>query len=95
MDVFYCVTIVTSPFTHDNIQVIGCYTTNALALKVVSFIREIITNNNVDIKITQYQAETIYCDAGIRLKDTSKGCITMIYDKVDRKEYIRLLKIIP
>ena len=94
MTIFYCVTITRSPFTRDNIQQVGCYTTNQLALKVVNFIRDIISDNNVDIKITEYQDEILYCEGGIRLKAAPNGGITMIYDKIDRKEYVKLLDII-
>jgi len=47
----------------------------------------------MEIKIKEYMSQCIICNADIRLKDTPKERITIISEKLDRKEYLRLINI--
>ncbi len=94
MDInYFCVTINTAPFSSDTERTIGNYINKDLALKVWHFLYQVNDDKNIEIKIKEYVAQFVICNAGIRLKDTPKGCITMICDKLDRKEYLRLINI--
>lgn len=94
MDInYFCVTLNTAPFSSDTEYEIGNYINKELAMKVWYFLYEINDNKNIEIKIKEYVSRFVICNAGIRLKDTPKGRITMICDKLDRKEYLRLINI--
>jgi len=62
-------------------------------MKVWHFLHDVNDNKNINIEIKEYVDECIICNACIRLKNIPNGCITMICDKLDRKEYLRLINI--
>jgi hypothetical protein len=87
---YFLVTLNTSPFARENEQQIGCYINNNLATKVWHFLREVNDNKNIEIKINEYVGKyVIFDDGSIRL--LSGG--TILHDKLDRKEYLRLINI--
>jgi hypothetical protein len=94
MDItYFCVTVNTPPFSSDTEYEIGNYINEDIAKKVWSFLYQVNDYKNMEIKIKKYLSQCIICNAGIRLKDTPKGCITMICEKLNRKEYLRLINI--
>ena|SRR5436190_19656523 len=94
MDITYFnVTVNTASFSSDTEYEIGNYVNKDLAMKVWHFLSQVNDNKNIEIKIKEYMSQCIICNAGIRLKDTPKGRITMITEKLDRKEYLRLINI--
>jgi hypothetical protein len=90
---YFCVTVNTPPFSSDTEHEIGNYINKDLAMKVWYFLNQVNDYKNMEIKIKEYIGQCIICNAGIRLKDTPKGRITMITEKLDKKEYLRLINI--
>lgn len=88
---YYCVTLNTFDGTVKERE-IGCYINKDIARKVWDFMHE-INNGNFEIKIKEYKDECVRCDAGLRLKNIYNGRIVMICEKLDRKEYVRLINI--
>lgn len=72
----------------DGEREVGCYTTKDLAMKVWHFLNEISDNKNLEIRIKPYTDKCyLFDDKSIRLR--SNGSI--IHDKLDRAEYLRLI----
>lgn len=93
MSTYYVVTL-SNPCTNNPVREIGYYTSKQLAIDVWYFMHKVNDNHiNFEIKIDNYSAEFVYCPAGIRLKDTPNGKITMLCDKLTREEYVRLMNI--
>ena len=90
---YFNITVNTAPFSSDTEYEIGNYINKEIAMEVWHFLHKVNDNKNIEIRIKEYIGECIVCKAGIRLKTTPKGCITMIYEKLDRKEYLRLINI--
>jgi len=91
---FYCVTGKTAPWSSEMEQTVGYYSNEQTAHKVAKFVREINMPElpgGIDVDVQKYQGEVIRCPAGLRLKDTSKGCIIMINEELNREEYQRLV----
>lgn len=93
MDIKYYFVTVTTPFSSGKEYEVGCYINNDIAIKVWHFLQQVNDYKNIEIKIKEYAGQCIVCDAGIRLRDTPNGRITMINHKLDRKEYLRLINI--
>jgi uncharacterized protein YwlG (UPF0340 family) len=76
---YYCVTVNGAPFSSDTEYEAGNYSNIDLAIKIWRFLLEINDDKNIEIKIKK----CIVCN-----KD-----IIMIQEKLDRKEYLRLINI--
>ncbi len=90
---YFNVTVNTAPFSSDSEREVGNYINKDLATKVWHFLYQVNDNKNIEIRIREYVDKCVVCNSGIRLEDTPNGRITMINDKLDRKEYLRLINI--
>lgn len=85
---YVLVTLSTTPFTSEMEKVVGCYKNKELARKVFNFLHENSENKNLEIKFRDYRDKChIFDDGSIRLQ--SNGSV--IHNKLDRKEYLRLV----
>jgi hypothetical protein len=79
-----------APFEYDSEKIIGYYKSKQLASKVWHFLNQVNDFPNVEIKIHEYSGEYTRAENGeIRLQ--RGGAI--IIDKLDKKEYLRLINI--
>lgn len=94
MDIrYYRVTVNAAPFESNTEYEIGCYINNELAKKVWDFLYQVNDNKNIEIKIRQYVGKCDISNTIISLINIPKGFSTIIHDKLDRKEYLRLINI--
>lgn len=84
---------VTADFAGGERHYIGSYLNERLSKLVLTIIdsfgeanAEIRKAGGLNIRIQEYADETIKCPAGIRLKDTPRGRITMIETNLSSKE---------
>lgn len=86
----------TTPFTTEMEQTVGCYTNKQTAEKVANLIREINMNElpaGIDVYCDLYKGNVERISEGYCIKDQHTGCIRLILEKLDRKEYQRLVNL--
>ena len=85
--IFYAVTIKTFPFTET--KEIGCYSAENTAIEVSNFVRNAFqchVSCGIDVFCREYKGTIIRTNAGLRLKDTPMGCLTMIIEAFTQRE---------
>lgn len=87
---YVLVTLNTVPFATESKREVGYYLNKHLAQKVWRFLHDVSDNKNMEIIFEEYVDKCIYSnDGSIRLQHNNK----VICDKLDRKEYLRLINI--